>query len=141
MPYVHRPKSEKQLDDNYKSRVKKRVNGFESLTDFKNWYRDQELSCHFCGLTEQEMQELSMTGILTSKRFPQDGIVGRGTNRGVWLEVDRIDPNGLYSRDNCVLCCYFCNNDKSDVFAGIQYAQFFQNRVAYLRQLLNERGQ
>jgi hypothetical protein len=85
------------------------------------------------------MQELSITGILTSKRFPQEGTVGRGTNRGVWLEVDRIDPNGLYSRDNCVLCCYFCNNDKSDVFAGDQYVQFFQNRVAYLRQLLNER--
>jgi hypothetical protein len=87
------------------------------------------------------MQEISMTGILTSKRFPQNGIIGQGTNRAVWLEIDRIAPNGLYSRDNCVLCCYFCNNDKSDVFRGDVYATFFQNRVAYLRQLLNDNRQ
>ena len=86
------------------------------------------------------MQEISMTSVLTSKRFPQDGTVGRGTNRAVWLEVDRIDPNGLYSRENSVLCCYFCNNDKSDVFDGNQYSCFIQNRVEYLRNLLGQRG-
>ena len=115
---------------------KKGLNGFRSFDDFQQWYSVQELSCHYCGLSEVEMQEITMTGILTSKRFPQNGIIGQGTSRAVWLEVDRIDPNRLYSRDNCVLCCYYCNNDKSDVFAGNLYSNFYQNRVLFLRQLL-----
>jgi len=139
MPFTYVPKSKKKLKENYSNRLRKGVNGFGSLDDFINWYNEQDLICNYCGLSEIEMQEISMTGILTSNRFPQNGIIGQGTNRAVWLEVDRIESNGLYSRDNCVLCCYFCNNDKSDVFDGNQYSRFFQNRVEYLRSLLAQR--
>jgi hypothetical protein len=138
MPFVYQPKTNKQLKNTYSRRVRDGVNGFDSFDDFYNWYQDQDLVCHYCGLTEIESQEISMTGILTSNRFPQNGIVGQGTSRAVWLEVDRLTPNGIYSRDNCVMCCYFCNNDKSDVFGGNEYINFFQNRVQYLRQLLND---
>lgn len=138
MPFEYQPKSIQQLRNSYNSKVRDGVNGFANFDDFIDWYHEQELNCHYCGLTEEEMQEISMTGILTSKRFPQNGVVGQGTSRAVWLEVDRIDPNGLYSRANCVLSCYFCNNDKSDVFGGDMYINFFQNRVAFLRQLLND---
>jgi hypothetical protein len=91
-------------------------------------------------LNEVESQELSIRGILTSNRFPKNGIIGQGKSRAVWLEVDRINPNGSYSRENSVLCCYFCNNDKSDVFSGEMYSQFFQNRVTFLRQLLKNKN-
>lgn len=138
MPFIYQPKTIQQLKDTYRRRVRERVNGFDSFDDFHNWYQEQDLVCHYCGLTESESQEISMTGILTSKRFPQNGIIGQGTSRAVWLEVDRLKPNGLYSRGNCVMCCYFCNNDKSDVFGGNEYTDFFQNRVQYLRQLLND---
>lgn len=138
MPFIYQPKTIPQLRNSYNSKVRDGVNGFNNFEDFLDWYHGQEFICHYCGLTEEEMQEISMTGILTSKRFPQNGIVGQGTSRAVWLEVDRIAPNGLYSRNNCVLCCYFCNNDKSDVFSGDIYANFFQNRVEFLRQLLND---
>lgn len=119
-------------------RARNNENGFDSFQDFLEWYREQELVCSFCGLTEIESQRIAMTGILTSGRFPQAGIVGRGTNRAAWLEVDRNDPNGLYSRDNCTLSCYFCNNDKSDIFDSHQYQEFFQNRTAFLRRLIQE---
>jgi hypothetical protein len=68
-----------------------------------------------------------------------DGKTSQGRGRGMWLEVDRKDPKGKYSSGNAVLCCYFCNNDKSDVFYGDEYIEFFQNRVGYLRNLLKEK--
>jgi hypothetical protein len=138
MPFVYQPKTIQQLKNIFSRRVREGVNGFYNFDDFYNWFQEKNLVCHYCGLTEIESQEISITGILTSNRFPQNGIVGQGTSRAVWLEVDRLTPNGLYSRDNCVMCCYFCNNDKSDVFSGNQYTNFFQNRVQYLRQLLDE---
>lgn len=138
MPFEYQPKTIQQLKNTYNSKVRNDANGFENFEDFFDWYHEQELVCQYCGLKEEEMQEISMTGILISKRFPQNGIVGQGTSRGVWLELDRIVSTGLYSRDNCVLCCYFCNNDKSDVFNGDIYKNFFQNRVTFLRQLLND---
>ncbi len=138
MPFEHQPKTIKQLKESFNRRIRSGVNGFIDLDDFLNWYNNQNLSCFYCGLTEAESQEISMRGILRSSRFPQNGTIGQGKSRGVWLEVDRINPIGSYSRENCVLCCYYCNNDKSDVFSGEMYSQFFQNRVAFLRQLLNE---
>jgi hypothetical protein len=141
MPFIYQQKTIQQLKNTYSRRVREGVNGFDSFNDFFNWYQEQNLVCYYCGLTEIETQKISMTGILTSNRFPQNGIVGQGTSRAVWLEVDRLTPNGFYSRDNCVMCCYFCNNDKSDVFSGNQYINFFQNRVQYLRQLLNNNNE
>ena len=138
MSFIYKPKSRKQLENNFRYRNRKGVNGFKDLKDFLDWYSEQELLCSYCGLTELEMQELSMSGLLSSKRFPKNGIVGQGTSRAVWLEVDRLNPNYLYSRDNCVLCCYFCNNDKSDVFHGYDYTNFFQNRVEYLRKVIKK---
>lgn len=79
-----------------------------------------------------------MTSILKSNRFPENGKIGQRKSRGVWLEVDRLEPKGQYSRENAVLCCYFCNNDKSDVFSGQEYLKFRENRIEYLRDKLKK---
>jgi len=138
--FQYRPKTIKQLKESYNRRSRDGLNGFVSFDDFLDWYNSKELNCHYCGLNEVESQELSIRGILTSNRFPKNGIIGQGKSRAVWLEVDRINPYGSYSRENSVLCCYFCNNDKSDVFSGEMYSQFFQNRVTFLRQLLKNKN-
>tara|TARA_R110002051_G_scaffold232667_1_gene294391 strand:+ start:264 stop:689 length:426 start_codon:yes stop_codon:yes gene_type:complete len=141
MPFNYLPRTNQQLRNTFNRKVRGELNDFIDFNDFLDWFQEQPLQCDYCGLTEVELQEITMTGILTSKRFPQNGIVGRGTNRGVWLEFDRLEPNGLYSRNNCVLACYFCNNDKSDVFDGQSYRLFFKNRVEYLRLLLSENAE
>ena len=124
MPFNYLPRTNQQLRNTFNRKVRGELNDFIDFNDFLDWFQEQPLQCDYCGL-----------------RFPQNGIVGRGTNRGVWLEFDRLEPNGLYSRNNCVLACYFCNNDKSDVFDGQSYRLFFKNRVEYLRLLLSENAE
>lgn len=136
MAYI--PKPIEKLKSNFSQRKQKGLNSFEDFEDFFNWYNEQQKQCFYCGLQEHEMQEIVLTGILKSNRFPQNGIIGRGRSRGVWLEVDRLKPKENYSRENCVLCCYFCNNDKSDVFDGNEYKKFMKNRVQYLKQKIND---
>lgn len=136
--FEYRPKTLKQLKENYNSRIRQDRNSFNSFEDFINWYNNETKVCHYCGLTELQSQEIVVRGLLTSNRFPQNGLTGRGQARGMWLEVDRIKPKEPYSENNCALACYFCNNDKSDVFSGDEYKLFFQNRYEFLRQLLEK---
>lgn len=80
MPFIYQPKTIQQLRNTYSRRNGGWVNGFDSFDDFHNWYKEQQLVCHYCGLKESESQEILMTGILTSNRFPQNGIVGRAVS-------------------------------------------------------------
>lgn len=90
--------------------------------EFIKWYNTKvEDGCHYCGLSEKESRKLVLS--LNSSRFPKSSKLERGKSRGYYLEVDRKDPKGEYSSDNCVLSCYFCNNDKSDVFTHDQYME------------------
>lgn len=105
---------------------------FEPLTFFK-WYLEQEKVCHYCGLNEKEQFQLISKGHLNSKRF----FTSKNGTRGKHLEIDRKNPLGPYSVDNCVLSCYFCNNDKSDIFSEEGYIKFINSsRVEYLRELI-----
>jgi len=136
MPFTYLPKPIEKLKADYSRRNQKNQNGFKDFDEFLNWYNNQDKFCYYCGLKEEESQKIVMTGILKSNRFPQNGILGRGQSRGMWLEVDRLSPKENYSPSNCKLCCYFCNNDKSDVFHGDDYKAFQSNRVGYLRELI-----
>ncbi len=114
----------------------KKPMGFSSIEVFSDWYFNLPKVCHYCGLKEEESQEIIHEGILVSKRFPKGGLIHRGVFRGYWLEIDRKNPNGKYSIENCVLACVFCNNDKSDVFSEDQYKEFCMDRIGFLRKLL-----
>ncbi len=136
MDFKYEKKSVEKLKKNYSERIRKGFNGFNDFDDFLDWYNSEEKICKYCGLTEEESQKIVMTSILKSNRFPENGKIEQGKSRGVWLEVDRLEPKGKYSRKNSVLCCYFCNNDKSDVFSGEEYLKFRENRIEYLRNKL-----
>lgn len=142
MNFEYIPKPIKKLKSDFSRRSKKvkSPDSFKDFNDFCKWYQNQKKECFYCGLTEKESQKIVKTGILKSKRFPQNGILKRGQSRGFWLEIDRFDPQGGYTESNCRLCCYFCNNDKSDVFDGNAYEEFMKNRVGYLRKLLLDNG-
>lgn len=127
-------KSDKQLHEWYKSKESDGISSFENFYDFKEWYQEnvQDKSCFYCGITEKQSQKIIHEGILTSLRFPIYGVFSKGVNRGYWLEIDRKNPTGFYSRENCVPSCYFCNNDKSDVFTDDQYGKYIIDRGRFL---------
>lgn len=135
--FQYRPKHLNQLHSWYSQKTSKGQMGFLSFEQFEKWYSERDKECFYCGIKEEDCQFIAMTGLLKSKRFPKNGIPGQGTSRCVWLEIDRKNPNEKYSIENCELCCYFCNNDKSDVFDDNQYKEFMQNRAGFLRRLIN----
>ncbi len=136
MKFKFKEKSLSQLKQNHYSREVKNLNDFKNFEDFKEWYDEEPKICKYCGIDEKSVQKIVTLGLLKSKRFPENGITRQGKARGMWLEVDRIDPLKNYSKDNCALACYFCNNDKSDVFNAVQYKEFFQNRKQFLNGLV-----
>jgi hypothetical protein len=90
--------------------------------EFIVWYLENSTDgCHYCGLSTEDCRALVIK--LPSSRFPTSNKPERGRSRGLYLEVDRKKPKEEYSKDNCVLSCYFCNNDKSDVFTYSQYME------------------
>jgi hypothetical protein len=125
----------RRLKGQFNSRLKAGRNAFKTFEEYCEWYLAQPKVCYYCGVSEETVRKIVMTGKLKSARFPLNAVVTQGRSRGVNLEVDRWDSSKPYSKGNCRLACYFCNNDKSDVFDGKQYLQFFQNRKMYLDKL------
>lgn len=96
--------------------------------DFYNWYEKLERKCHYCHITETQIAELLESGKLTTKRI---------ATRGRKLEFDRKEPNLNYDNlNNIVLCCYWCNNAKTDTFkyneflkVGESFREIWQHRL------------
>lgn len=107
----------------------KRKAGFEKPELFFVWYLMQKKECAYCGISETECREAVEN---LSKKFKSERI------RGLHLEVDRQNPKGPYSDKNCVLSCYFCNNDKSDRFDSEEYKKFLYAREEYLRSIIRK---
>jgi hypothetical protein len=134
--FIFETRTKQQLRNWYNGKMRQKNMGFRTYEIFERWYQKQPKQCHYCHIEEVVVQEIVMRGLLTSARFPKIGLKARGRNRGKWLEVDRKNPLRKYSAANCVLACYFCNNDKSDVFDELQYQAFKENRACFLRGLL-----
>jgi hypothetical protein len=56
--------------------------------------------------------------------------------RGPVLEIDKKENDRGYYPDNCVLACYYCNNDKSYITDSDDYkVNFGGNRKRYFCKL------
>jgi hypothetical protein len=83
--------------------------------DFYNWHNALERKCHYCDITEAEISELLNSSRLATKRI---------STRGRKLEFDRKEPNLSYDNlDNIVLCCYWCNNAKTETFTHSEFIE------------------
>lgn len=87
----------------------KNING--NFWDFYDWIRTTEECCHYCGITQGELNKLHDIGILNKR-----------SNRGRTLEIDRKIPNERYTNiSNLVYSCYWCNNAKTDTFTENEF--------------------
>lgn len=127
----------KQLDNERKNEIqiirrvrslyhnKKNLDGFsfQTFNSFYTWYKTQfqkqEGKCYYCETDEKVIATLFERKFQNRKR----------TTRGKHLEIERRDStDNLYNAENCVLACYFCNNDKSDIFDESEYLDYLKDR-------------
>ena len=67
--------------------------------------------CEYCGVSIEQLNIL---------RYEKNSIFSK-SGRGFSLEIDRIEPNLEYTKDNCCMSCYWCNNAKTDEFSAKQF--------------------
>jgi len=82
--------------------------------EFNDFYGEDksDRECYYCNIKESDIQSLYKSKLLQTKRL---------STRGFKMEVDRLSPNEGYVRDNIVLCCYWCNNAKTDEFSAEEF--------------------
>ena len=82
-----------------------------SKNNFRNIYGNNnekdKRKCHYCGISEAQIEKLADKSKIKTKRF---------YSRGKTMEIDQLDPEDGYNKDNIVLACYWCNNAKTDEF-------------------------
>jgi len=67
-------------------------------------------NCEYCGISMENIYDLAENHKLFTKR-----------SRGYSLEIDQKDAFANYSDNNCVACCYWCNNAKTDEFQDEEF--------------------
>lgn len=83
----------------------------DSFWEFKNWYEKTGKKCFYCGITQEQLNELHKRKKVYTKR-----------NRGRILEIERLKSDEPYSNlENCVFSCYWCNNAKTDTFTSEEF--------------------
>ena len=77
----------------------------------------KESKCFYCEMTLDEMLLLAKDGKIRTKRK---------YIKGKSLEIDKKDPSGEYEIKNIVMCCYWCNNAKTDEFSAEEFKPIAQ---------------
>jgi Pyruvate/2-oxoacid:ferredoxin oxidoreductase delta subunit len=106
---------------------------FGGRNKLADWYvaklKEQDCKCYYCETSIHSIKELIELGKLKPR------MVRGGGKRGPVLEIDKQGEG--YSSDNCVLCCYYCNNDKSYTSNKEDYKRHFgENRRKYFEMLI-----
>jgi 5-methylcytosine-specific restriction endonuclease McrA len=84
-------------------------------------------ACKYCGITKSQLNELGAKHKLHKKNF-----------RGWSLEIDRLDSNKEYTKANCVMACYWCNNAKTDEYTPDEFSKIAKSIHQVWMQRLND---
>lgn len=68
-------------------------------------------TCEYCKITIDDIKQLADKKKIFKKTY----------QRGYIMEIDRRLPNNEYTTENCVPCCYWCNNAKTDEFTDDEF--------------------
>jgi hypothetical protein len=97
-----------------------------SKEEYDGMTSDESAPCFYCGINKHRINRLANSQKLYKKNL-------RGWN----MEIDRFNSNYEYNPGNCVLCCYWCNNAKTDEFTkdefkiiGAAIAEVWKSREA-----------
>ena len=82
-------------------------------------------TCDYCKITIETINQLANNKKIFKKTY----------QRGYTMEIDRRKPNLEYTTENCVPCCYWCNNAKTDEFTDEEFIPI----AAEIRKALEKR--
>jgi len=129
--------------ENYFEEQRKRVKklyvqkhvGFGGAVAMADWYvarlKKQECRCYYCETSIDDINRLIAATLLKTRSVRGDG------KRGPVLEIDKQE-NG-YCIEECVLACYYCNNDKSYTCSKEDYKKYFgPTRKQYFNSLMKQ---
>lgn len=86
---------------------------FPSIFPFQDFEQlTASCKCAFCGISLEEVEVLADKGMLYKKN-----------DRGWSLGIDRLNSNYEYTKENCVMACYWCNNAKTDEFTKEEFLE------------------
>lgn len=108
------------LKKNYKSIMLEKF----KLVDFKKMLLEQK--CAYCGITLEQLNILRADTKIYSK-----------SGRGFSLEIDRKKPNQEYTKENCCMVCYWCNNAKTDEFEPSEFKKIARSINTVWNERLN----
>ena len=94
-----------------KDKYKEKFENIFPLKEFEKMTKD-ETTCSYCGISLDQIKALGENKKLNNKR---------SDTRGYTLEIDRKLPNLEYSKENCCMACYWCNNAKTDEFSPKEF--------------------
>ena len=108
---------------------------FNGRGNFASWYvkklKEQNCACYYCKTSIHDINLLIAAGKLKTRKVRGEG------KRGPVLEIDK--QGETYDEKDCVLACYYCNNDKSYTTNGDDYGKYFgANRKRYFDELLKQ---
>ena len=123
----------KKKQDDYKDAF----NG--SFEAFLAWWcektpEDGIRRCYYCEVDERALKDAFDLKIISSKKRSFSGE----------LQIERKDPNGDYSADNCEFACVICNNAKSDMISADDFTTYFVPGIkeywTHIEEKLNEKN-
>ena len=109
-----------------------RIKGFGGRDEFLNWYNSQNKKCCYCGVEEADLKKY-FHGKNTQYKDARQ--------RGKFLEVERVitAPENKYSKENCRLACYICNNAKSDFLSAESFEPIARGINKFWNNYLNKK--
>lgn len=117
----------KQLKEILYEEYKSNFDSVLTLDSFASIYPENRSmrKCVYCNATEDQFDQLSANDNIYTKNA-----------RGKHLEIDRLNSNKEYKKENIVLACYWCNNAKMDEFT---YDEFKLNIGPAMDELWSKR--
>lgn len=114
----------------------KHAPGFADMNELAFWYveqfKKQEGQCCYCESKIADIKKLLEAGKIRARKVKGEG------QRGPRMEIERLDAiSNEYKPSNCALACYYCNNDKSNVYEAEDYKKYLAPaKKAYIEYLI-----
>lgn len=125
---------------NKKSSSKSNEFKFNNFEEFYKCYNNENNKCCYCGVEEKYLEEYFNQKNIQYYRDDED----KARQRGQSLELERIITSGyeknVYSKDNCALACYICNNAKSDFLSAKNFKPIAKGINIFWNKLLNQQN-